>query len=148
MATFLWNLMDRPGTAHTASYGDVRSDAHYADAVRWLEAEGITTGRADGTFAPTDEVTRGQMASFLWRLAGRPAPQGHHGFPDVRDRDHFAEAAAWMVEQRITTGTTNGTFAGNEVISRSQMALFLHRLATNPSAWTAATAVPSAASAS
>jgi hypothetical protein len=142
MASFLWNLMDKPGVAHTASYADVRADAHYADAVRWLDAAGITTGRSDGTFGPADHVTRGQMASFLWRLTGRPAPTSSVAFPDVRDTDHFAQAAAWMAEHGISTGTSAGTFAGGEPISRAQMALFLHRLATTPAAWEAAPARP------
>ena len=36
-------------------------------------AEGITTGTAPGSFSPEGVVTRGQLATFLWRSAGEPA---------------------------------------------------------------------------
>ena len=34
--------------------------------------EGITTGTGPGRFSPNDNVSRAQMATFLWRLAGKP----------------------------------------------------------------------------
>ena len=45
---------------------------YYADAVDWLLHRGITTGVGGNRFAPNDPVTRAQMATFLWRLAGSP----------------------------------------------------------------------------
>jgi hypothetical protein len=143
MATFLWNLMEKPRDVPRSSFTDVADGAFYADAVAWLEAQGIATGRGDGVFAPNERMTRGQMASFLWRLAGRPAASKPHGFPDVRADDHYDVAAAWMAEHGIATGTNSGLFAGREPITRAQMALFLHRLAQRPAAWAAAPVVPS-----
>jgi hypothetical protein len=142
MAAFLWNLMEQPATATTASFSDVPTDAFYSEAVAWLDLEGITTGRADGTFAPRELVNRGQMASFLWRLAGRPTVESGASFADVHPSDHYAQAAAWMAQHGITTGTSAGLFQGHHPITRSQMALFLHRLATTPGAWSDAPVVP------
>jgi hypothetical protein len=142
MAAFLWNLMEQPATATTASFSDVPTDAFYSEAVAWLDLEGITTGRADGTFAPRELVNRGQMASFLWRLAGRPTAESGTPFADVHPSDHYAQAAAWMAQHGITTGTSTGLFQGHHQITRSQMALFLHRLATSPAAWSDAPVVP------
>ena len=33
---------------------------------------GITTGTSDDTFSPDWDLTRGQIATFLYRLAGTP----------------------------------------------------------------------------
>ena len=40
--------------------------------VDWLYDQGITTGTGATEFSPDGVVTRGQMATFLWRLAGSP----------------------------------------------------------------------------
>jgi hypothetical protein len=143
MATFLWNLMDKPRNAPPSSFSDVADGVFYADAVAWLQEQGIATGRSDGTFAPGEQVTRGQMASFLWRLAGRPAATTPHTFPNVHADEHYDEAASWMAAHGIATGTNAGTFAGGDAITRAQMALFLHRLAQRPAAWASAPVVPS-----
>ena len=73
MATFLWRLEGSPGGAPRAGFSDVSPGAWYADAVDWLLEEEITTGVGGNRYAPDDPVTRGQMATFLWRLAGRPS---------------------------------------------------------------------------
>jgi hypothetical protein len=145
MASFLWNLMEQPATATAASFSDVPPDAFYSEAVAWLDLAGITSGRGDGTFAPALRVTRGQMASFLWRLAGRPDPSSPNRFPDTHPDAHYADAAAWMTQHGITTGTSAGTFDGHRDVSRAHMALFLHRLATTPAAWSEAPVVPASA---
>ncbi|WP_449283711.1 S-layer homology domain-containing protein, partial [Leucobacter sp.] len=49
----------------TRSFSDVpRSHRFYGD-ISWLAGEGITTGNADGSFAPKRAVTREAMAAFL-----------------------------------------------------------------------------------
>jgi len=72
MAAFLWRLEGKP-SAPVATFSDVRGDRYYAPAVDWLFDRGITTGTSAGKFSPDEVVTRGQMATFLWRLAGSPA---------------------------------------------------------------------------
>ena len=61
-----------PGGSPPAGFSDVRAGAFYSRAVDWLLYRGITTGVGGNRFAPGDPVTRGQMATFLWRLAGSP----------------------------------------------------------------------------
>jgi S-layer homology domain len=46
--------------------------AFFAEAVAWLSETGITTGVSPTRFAPEDDVTRGEMATFLHRLARTP----------------------------------------------------------------------------
>lgn len=130
MAVFLWRLMREPSDRVAHSFGDVPRDAFYADAVAWLVAEGVTTGTSRTTFSPVEAVTRGQMAAFLWRLAGRPDVPIDHGFDDVPDESYFAVAVSWLKAQDITTGTSPLRFSPDAEVSRGQMAAFLHRLAT------------------
>lgn len=56
----------------TASFSDVPDDSNIAAAVEWMKARGITNGCGDGKYCPDDNVTRAQMALFLYRFGGAP----------------------------------------------------------------------------
>jgi hypothetical protein len=55
----------------TAAFTDVPSDHVHADAIRAVADAGVALGYGDGTFRPSERVTRAQMASFLVRADGR-----------------------------------------------------------------------------
>jgi subtilisin family serine protease len=133
MAAFLWRLVGRPEPLAGHGFTDVPVGVSFDAAVAWLVEQGITTGYGGSSirFAPEAPVTRAQMAAFLWRLVGRPEPLAGHGFTDVPAGAYFDTAVAWLVERRITTGYGgSGTrFAPELVVTRGQMAAFLHRLA-------------------
>lgn len=137
MAAFLWRMMDKAGAPPECGFTDVSVSSFYATAVCWLKAEGITLGTGDGsTYSPDDPVTRSQMARFLWRLAGEPEVPTPANFADVSSAAGFADAVDWLRVHGITVGMggTN-SFAPGNVVTRSQMASFLHRLASRAAAW-------------
>ena len=72
MATFLCRMEGEPA-APMSAFSDVPRGRFFSEAIDWLFDRGITTGTGPGRFSPDDPVTRGQMATFLWRLAGSPA---------------------------------------------------------------------------
>jgi subtilisin family serine protease len=139
MAAFLWRMMDRPEPSGGHLFQDVPEDAFFDQAVAWLAEAGITTGYGGDpiVFAPDAPVTRGQMAAFLWRMAGQPVTPPAHGFADVPGGVYFERALAWLVGEGITTGYGGSptVFAPDREVTRGQMAAFLHRLASNPAAW-------------
>ena len=51
-------------------FGDVPVVSAFHREISWLADAGITTGRADGTFGPTESISREAMAAFLYRLSG------------------------------------------------------------------------------
>ena len=69
-AAFLWRMEGRP-VAEPHPFSDV-DKGWQQDPVSWLFAEGITTGTSATEFSPGDPVTRGQMATFLYRYQGSP----------------------------------------------------------------------------
>ena len=69
-AAFLWRMEGRPA-AEPHPFSDV-DKGWQQDPVSWLFAEGITTGTSATEFSPGDPVTRGQMATFLYRYQGSP----------------------------------------------------------------------------
>lgn len=73
MVAFLHRLAGEPGGNPAHGFSDIPSDAYYDEAVRWAKVHGITTGNAQGHFEPQRDVSRGQTALFLHRLASRKA---------------------------------------------------------------------------
>jgi hypothetical protein len=61
-------IMVIPATAMaTHAFTDVPDDKFYAAPVEWAFDNGITTGRTPTSFAPDDNVTRGESVTFLKR---------------------------------------------------------------------------------
>lgn len=114
-----------------AGFGDVAADTFYTEAVQWLVDNEITEGTSPGCFSPERELTRGELAVFLWRYAERPGGGGEP-FTDVGDGDFFHEAVAWMVNDDITTGTTPTTFHPYRTVTRGELVTFLWRFADSP----------------
>ena len=121
-----------PAVADDPRFEDVPDDHRFAEAIAWLVEQGITTGRTETRFDPDGEVTRGQMAVFLWRFEDSPAPEDPPAFDDVPADAWNAEAVAWLTEAGITRGVTATSFGGAQPISRAQMATFLWRLNDTP----------------
>ena len=131
MAAFLFRYNGEPGGSPHNPFADVARNRFFARPIDWLYAQGITTGTSSTTFSPEDVVSRGQMATFLWRMEGEEsAPQA--GFADVNRGRYYAEAVDWLYDRGITTGTSSTTFSPEDPVTRGQMATFLWRLAGSP----------------
>ena len=89
---------------------------------------------------PDRNVSRGQMASFLARGLGLPLAT-RDWFGDD-DRSAHQTNINRLAESRITTGCRPGRFCPGEVVTRGQMAAFLHRALTSSGPPEACTAVP------
>ena len=107
---------------------DVPNGAYFYEAVKWAVENGITTGVGNDLFAPEQPCTRAQIVTFLWRAAGSPEPKTASSFTDVPVSTYYAKAVAWAVENGITNGMTETTFAPNETCTRGQSVTFLHRV--------------------
>ena len=107
-----------------------------------MRENGITTGTSPTTFSPSAPVTRGQLATFLYRLAGEPAVEPSEQFEDVPSDEFYTDAVAWMVEFNITNGTSPTTFSPTDAVTRGQTATFIYRLAGIPEAFAEGTELP------
>ena len=107
---------------------DVPNGAYFYEAVKWAVDKGITNGLSDTMFGPYESCTRAQIVTFLWRAAGSPEPKAASSFTDVPVSTYYAKAVAWAVENGITNGMTETTFAPNETCTRGQSVTFLHRV--------------------
>jgi hypothetical protein len=131
MAAFLYRYAGSPefSVPTRSPFSDVPTSHRFYREIAWLAQSGITTGNADGSFAPKASVTREAMAAFLYRYAGSPkfAVPGKAPFTDVSAGSRFAKQIAWLSKSGITTGNADGSFAPKASVTREAMAAFLHR---------------------
>ena len=116
------------GRIHTISYNDVVAGDWFAEAVNYVTLTGRMNGTGDG-FSPNSNLTRAQMATVLYRMAGEPEGTIENPFSDVADGQWYTDAVVWAAETGITVGTSADTFNPNDNVTREQMATFLYRFA-------------------
>ena len=111
---------------------------HWAEtSIDWAFTTGVTTacptGEAtEGSTCPELPVTRDEMAQFMWRSKGRPAPTTTAAFEDVAADATYGTAVDWLAEQEITLGCTTTTYCPEGTVTRAEMAAFLWRLEGSP----------------
>jgi hypothetical protein len=122
--------------APTQTFTDVPAGSYYAYPVEWLLTNGITTGTTPTTYSPSRNVTRGEMATFLWRRARKPTAPTSCGFVDVPTGMFYTQAVCWLVQTGITKGTSPTTYSPDKDVTRGEMAAFLWRAAGEPATMT------------
>ena len=109
-------------------FTDVQAGAWYADAVKYVFDQGLMSGMSAQEFGPDGQVTRGQVVTILWRLAGSPTVSGK-AFPDVSASAWYADAVAWASANGVVSGYENGGFGPGDPVTREQLAAILYRYA-------------------
>lgn len=126
--TFLWRAAGSPMPRYrTCAFTDVDSRDYYYNAVLWAVEQGITTGLTATTFGPDVTVSRGQVATFLYRAASASKPNTFNPFTDVKTTAYNYDAILWAYDNRITTGTSDTTFSPDSSCTRAQIVTFLYR---------------------
>ena len=110
-------------------FEDVAQDAWYRDSVEFAHACGWIRGITDTTFAPNRELTRAQLVTILYRMAGEPEVTAASPFTDVAASAWYGDAVTWAAENGIAEGMSATAFAPNQTATREQMVTFLARFA-------------------
>ena len=122
--------------ANAAKFSDVNSKTKGYNEIMWASEMGIINGFSDGTFRPTESITRAQTAVMIWRLNGSPDVYGDVPFTDIGScKPNVQKAILWAQQQGYVKGTGNGTtFNPDGTLTRQQMAIILYRMAFEPGA--------------
>jgi hypothetical protein len=127
IAQVLFNLEGKPAGADSA-FTDVAPTAWYCDAVNWAAANKIVEGYGDGTFGPTDDITREQMAAILYRYAAYKgydtSVQGDLSlFIDGDKVSAWAvDAMTWAVGTELIGGKGDGILDPTGTATRAEVA--------------------------
>jgi subtilisin-like proprotein convertase family protein len=134
----IWHV--RPVAPCTAApFSDVATNHPFCSQIAWMKAEQVSTGFSDGTYRPSEPVTRQAMSAFIARLAGAElAACTSPPFPDVSTTHPFCAAIKWMKDTGVSTGFEDGTFRPAAVVTRQAMAAFLDRASIGGTSCTSA----------
>lgn len=117
-----------------SGFSDVPSSAWYAKAVTWASKKGVASGYSNGTFGPNNQLTREQMVTILYNVAGRPATSTS-ALSQFNDRGQVAAYAvngfSWAVSNKVVSGTSNTTLSPRGTATRAQVAVILIRYLEN-----------------
>lgn len=133
LVTMLWRLEGQPTVDFGMDFADVSAADWYAEAVRWAASEQIVTG-SGGAFAPSDPITREQLAAILWRYAqykGLDVSVGENtnilSYSDAFDVSAYAcPALQWACGAGVLNGVS-GSLLPQGPATRAQTAAMLHR---------------------
>ncbi len=94
----------------------------------------IMNGAEPGLFMPDMDITRGMLATMLYRMTDEEH-QDHENsgavyYTDVDKDAYFAEPIGWATEYGIVKGNGDDTFAPDQPITREELAVMLYRYFT------------------
>ena len=118
---------------------DVAFGRWYTDAITWASEKGIVEGFGDGRFAPSENITREQIATILMRFADwsgidTSATTQLDTFIDAYQISHWAlDAKRWANAEGLITGRTETTLVPRGNTTRAEAAMMLMRFMTNNS---------------
>ncbi len=104
-------------------FKDVPADAWYTDAVRYVYENRLMTGTDAAGFSPAGILTRAQLVTILWRLAGEPTVNYAMPYEDVKAGAWYAEAARWAAAEKLVD--RGGSFGPQDALDRDETAAIL-----------------------
>lgn len=112
-------------------FADVKSTDYYYEAVLWAYRNNVVNGTSTTTFGPKGKITREQIASILWRLAGKPVYSASlRSYTDYASVSDYAyDAMSWAVGSGYVKGSGAKLSPKNNA-TRAEVAVMLHRYLT------------------
>lgn len=91
--------------------------------IELLTAKSILSGYADGTFRPTQKVTRAELVAMITRSLGLFAGENPQSrFTDIKNDAWYNGAVTAAVEAKLISGDPDGRFRPNDNITRQEVA--------------------------
>ncbi len=114
-------------------FTDAPGEGDWAHAgIDYCVEKGLMNGTSDTLFSPANSLTRAQIATILYRIAGEPEVEYKAVFSDVADDIWYTDAIIWAAEEEIVKGYPDGTFLPGNKITREQIATILYRYTDSP----------------
>ena len=123
-----WRADENPDIVVNPFTDVSEKDWFYNDAM-FVYKNGLMLGTSKTLFSPHGTVTRGMMATILWRMEGSLAPKDENSFTDVEAGRWYADAITWTTENGIFAGYSKDKFGPDDPITREQLTAIFYRYA-------------------
>ena len=123
-----WRADENPDIVVNPFTDVSEKDWFYNDAM-FVYKNGLMLGTSKTLFSPHGTVTRGMMATILWRMEGSLAPKDENSFTDVEAGRWYADAITWTTENGIFAGYSMDKFGPDDPITREQLTAIFYRYA-------------------
>ena len=123
-----WRADENPDTVANPFTDVFEKDWFYDDAM-FVYKNGLMLGTSKTLFNPHGTVTRGMMATILWRMEGSLAPKDENSFTDVEAGRWYTDAITWTTENGIFAGYSKDKFSPDDPITREQLTAIFYRYA-------------------
>jgi hypothetical protein len=119
---------------NSKAFADVPPTNWAAEAVTFASARELFSGTSETTFSPDQTMSRGMLATVLYRLEGQPDQALTSAYSDVNSDAWYADSIAWAAENGIVNGYGGGQFGPNDSVTREQFVVMLWRYVGSPEA--------------
>jgi hypothetical protein len=110
------------------SFGDTEAvEAWAGRAIQVIAAKGAINGKAEGVFAPQDQVTRAEFAKMLIHALDMDNVSAKATFGDVGASEWFAPYVAAAADLGVINGRSANRFDPHAKITRAEMATMVAR---------------------
>lgn len=118
-------------TIYDTPFTDMRW--HWAkDYVNTCVKRGYFNGTGNNTFTPSGTMTRGMLATVLYRMAGSPQVTIDNPFTDVPAGQWYTNGAIWCYEKGILANMDSTTMDPNALVTRQELAYMLYQYSGAP----------------
>lgn len=108
---------------------DVGSNRWYYNDVYKAYEKNMMKGSSSTFFNPDANITRAMLVQILYNLEGNPEVDADTAFNDVKTGTWYEDAVNWAVKEGIVFGVDDNRFGSDDILTREQMAVLLHRYA-------------------
>ena len=124
---------DVPTTDPANKFVDVADDHVFAEEIYWCADNGYMIGYKDNTFRPANNITRAQVCTIFWRLAGAPTGAADAGYADAAYiASDYVVAVNWAKANGVMIGYYDNCFRPDQAITREEFVAVFYRFVGSP----------------
>ena len=131
VATILYAKKGKPAVTSSNSFSDVRKGEWHYDPIQWCSGYGLVAGYPNGTFGPSDAITREQLVAILYQFAQKEGKNTWNletlaRYSDASSVSNYAlPAMRWAVSIGLVQGTDSRTLSPRKTATRAEIAVIL-----------------------
>lgn len=110
------------------TFSDIAGVKWAHEAINYLAERGVINGKAEGVFAPDDNLTRAEAVKLIVTAFNISTDNEENVFNDINKKDWYYSYVIAAYHNGLVNGVDKNTFSPNAPVSRQDLAVMLSRL--------------------